>query len=63
MFIAKYEINKKWFDILFPWIERCENSFKKNSLIGCYIQKLNIFFIGKYLFFWFKKYIKYKLQP
>ena len=63
MFIAKSKIHKKWFDTLFPWLERCESLFNENSLKGYDTQRLYAFFAERYLSFWFKKHTKYIEQP
>ena len=63
MFIAKSAIHKKWFDTLFPWLERCEKIFEINSLKGYDTQRLYAYLAERYLSFWFNKYTKTKEWP
>ena len=63
MFIAKSKIHKKWFDTLFPWLERCESLFNENSLKGYDTQRLYAFFAERYLSFWFKKHTRFLENP
>ena len=63
MFIAKKNIINKWFDSLFPWLERCEKEFGFKSLKGYGTTRLYAFLAERYLSYWFKKYTIYKEQP
>ncbi len=58
MFIAKAEILNKWFNSLFPWLEKCEKVFGFDNLHGYDTQRLYAFLAERYLSFWFKKYTK-----
>ncbi len=58
MFIAKPGAHKKWFDTLFPWLERCEKIFGFDSLKGYDTDRLYAYLAERYLSFWFKKYTK-----
>ena len=58
MFIAKNAVTSKWFDALFPWLERCEKIFGFNNLVGYDLQRLYAFLAERYLSFWFEKYTK-----
>ena len=58
MFIAKPKIIDKWFNTLFPWLERCEKVFGFDSLHGYDTQRLYAFLAERYLSFWFKKHTK-----
>ena len=58
MFIAKPKIMDKWFNTLFPWLERCEKIFGFDSLHGYDTQRLYAFLAERYLSFWFKKHTK-----
>ena len=58
MFIAKPKIMDKWFNTLFPWLERCEKVFGFDSLHGYDTQRLYAFLAERYLSFWFKKHTK-----
>ena len=63
MFIAKPHVAKKWFDTLFPWLERCENIFGFNNLRGYDTTRIYAYLAERYLSFWFKKYTHYKELP
>ena len=63
MFIAKSATHKKWFDTLFPWLERCEKIFELGSLKGYDTQRLYAYLAERYLSFWFNKYTKTKEWP
>ncbi len=64
MFIAKGKILNQWFSKLFPWLERCEKSFKFKNLDGRYdTQRLYAFLAERYLSFWFKKYTNFLEYP
>ncbi len=63
MVIAKPHILDKWFNSLFPWLERCEQVFGFNELKGYDTQRLYAYLAERYLSFWFKKYTKFKTNP
>tara|TARA_B100001057_G_scaffold294913_1_gene295025 strand:+ start:3129 stop:3926 length:798 start_codon:yes stop_codon:yes gene_type:complete len=63
MCISKPEILKRWFENLFPWLERCESEFGYKNLIGYEKQRLYAYLAERYLSYWFKKYTKYKELP
>ena len=63
MFVSKKKIINKWFNVLFPWLERCEKEFGFEELKGYDIKRIYAFLAERYLSFWFKKYTKYKEQP
>ena len=62
MFISKKKIINKWFEALFPWLERCENEFGFNNLSGYDSTRIYAYLSERYLSFWFKKYTNYKEQ-
>jgi hypothetical protein len=62
MFIAKKKIINKWFEALFPWLERCEKEFGFNNLSGYDTTRIYAYLSERYLSFWFKKYTNYKEQ-
>ena len=63
MFIAKAEIANKWFNKLFPWLERCEKIIGFKNLSGYDTKRLYAYLAERYLSFWFKKYTTYKEHP
>ena len=63
MYISKNEILDKWFNALFPWLERCEKIFGFENLKGYETRRLYAYLAERYASFWFKKYTKYKEHP
>ena len=63
MFIAKAEIANKWFNKLFPWLERCEKKLGFKELSGYDTKRLYAYLAERYLSFWFKKYTIFREQP
>ena len=63
MFIAKKKTIDQWFNVLFPWLERCEKKFGFNRLKGYDTTRLYAYLSERYLSFWFKKYTKYLERP
>ena len=63
MFISKKKIIDKWFNSLFPWLERCEKEFGFKNLKGYETTRIYAYLAERYLSFWFKKYTIYKEQP
>jgi len=63
MCIARPEILEKWFNSLFPWLEKCEEVFGFDNLKGYDTLRLYAYFAERYLSYWFKKYTKYKEHP
>ena len=60
--LAKKKIVQKWFNTLFPWLEKCEEIFGFDDLKGYDTTRLYAFLAERYLSFWFKKYSNYKEQ-
>ncbi len=63
MCIAKPEILNRWFNSLFPWLERCENEFGYTDLKGYDTQRLYAYLAERYLSYWFKKNTNFKELP
>lgn len=63
MFITKSNIMNKWFDNLFSWLSKCEQTFGFENLQGYDTQRLYAYLAERYLSYWFKKYTKYKTWP
>ena len=63
MCIARPEVLEKWFNSLFPWLEKCEEVFGFDNLKGYDTLRLYAYLAERYLSYWFKKYTKYKEQP
>ncbi len=62
MFISQKKIINKWFEALFPWLERCEKEFGINNLSGYDSTRIYAYLSERYLSFWFKKYTNQKEQ-
>ena len=56
-------IMNKWFDNLFSWLSKCEQTFGFENLQGYDTQRLYAYLAERYLSYWFKKYTKYKTWP
>ena len=63
MFISKPHIINKWFENLFSWLSKCEQTFGFEKLRGYDSQRLYAYLAERYLSFWFKKYTKFKTWP
>ena len=63
MFISKPEILNRWFEVLFPWLKRCEGEFGFDNLNGYDQTRLYAYLAERYLSFWFKKYTNYIEYP
>ena len=63
MFICKnYKILEKYYNAVFPWLERCEAEFGFD-LEGYGLKRIYGFLAERYMSFWFQKYTKYKTLP
>ena len=62
MYISKNEILDKWFNALFPWLERCEKKFGFN-LEGYGLKRIYGFLAERFMSYWFKKNTKYTYHP
>ena len=60
MFICKTNILKNYYEIIFPWLEKCENIFGFNDLKGYGIQRIYGFLAERFLSYWFTKNYKVK---
>ncbi len=63
MYISKNIVLNKWFNNLFPWLERCEKIFGYDNLKGYDTGRLYAYLAERYSSFWFKKYTNFKEQP
>ena len=63
MFICKsYATLEKYYESVFPWLERCEKEFGFN-LDGYGLKRIYGFLAERYMSFWFKKYTKFTTLP
>ena len=64
MFICKStNILKKYYEDLFPWLERCEKIFPIHELKGFGRVRIYGFLAERFMSYWFKKNTKYTTMP
>ena len=63
MFICKTEILKNYYDIIFPWLEKCENIFDFNNSNEYGLKRIYGFLAERFLSYWFTKNYKIKEFP
>ena len=63
MFICKSsKILKKYYETIFPWLQRCEKEFGFN-LEGYGLKRIYGFLAERFMPFWFRKYTSYSTMP
>ena len=60
MFICKTSILKNYYEIIFPWLEKCEKIFGFNDLDGYGLKRIYGFLAERFLSYWFIKNYKVK---
>ena len=63
MFICKTKILKKYYEAVFPWLEKCEKIFGFNDLQGYGLKRIYGFLAERFLSYWFKKNYRVKEFP
>ena len=63
MFICRTEILKKYYETIFPWLEKCEKVFGFENLNGYGMQRIYGFLGERFLSYWFNKNYKSKEYP
>ena len=63
MFICRTEILKKYYETIFPWLEKCEKVFGFENLNGYGMQRIYGFLAERFLSYWFNKNYKSKEYP
>ena len=64
MFICKSKtILKKYYEDVFPWLEKCEKLFGFENLKGFDKTRIYGFLAERFLSYWFKKNTKYTTLP
>ena len=63
MFICKTKILKSYYDVIFPWLEKCEEVFGINKLKGYGLQRIYGFLAERFLSYWFNRNFKVKECP
>ena len=62
MFICKTENLKRYYQVIFPWLQRCENHFGFD-LEGYGLKRIYGFLAERFLSYWFLKNYKVKELP
>ena len=57
------KILKNYYDVIFPWLKRCEEVFGKNELKGYGLQRIYGFLAERFLSYWFNRNFKIKEYP
>jgi len=63
MFICKKEYLEKYYQSIFPWLERCEKIFGFDNLDGYGMRRIYGFLAERYLSYWFSKNCRVKELP
>ncbi len=63
MFICKKDILKKYYEVIFPWLKKCETIFGFNGLKGYGLTRIYGFLAERFLSYWFNKNFKIKELP
>ena len=63
MFICKKDVLKKYYEVIFPWLKRCENIFGFKDLKGYGMTRIYGFLAERYLSYWFTKNTKFLSWP
>ena len=63
MFICKKKYLVKYYESIFPWLERCEKIFGFDNLNGYAMQRIYGFLAERYLSYWFSKNCRVKELP
>ena len=64
MFMCKSkDILVKYYETIFPWLERCEKEFGFDNLDGYGLQRIYGFLAERFMSYWFKKNTKFKIMP
>ena len=63
MFICKVEILKKYYNDVFPWLEKCEKEFGFENLNSYGLKRIYGFLAERFLSYWFNKNYKVKELP
>ena len=63
MFICKTNILKEYYNVIFPWLKRCESIFGFNNLETYGLKRIYGFLAERYLSYWFSKKYRIKTLP
>ena len=60
IFIFKNNFLKKYYEVIFPWLEKCESIFGFENLKGYDLTRIYGFLAERFLSYWFTKNAKLK---
>ena len=63
MFICKTNILKKYYEVVFPWLFKCEEKFGFKNLKGYGLKRIYGFLAERFLSYWFNKNFRVKELP
>lgn len=63
MFICKVEVLKEYYEVIFPWLEKCEKKFGFQNLNNYGLKRIYGFLAERFMSFWFSKNYKIKELP
>ena len=63
MFICKKEVLIKYYEVIFPWLKKCEKIFGFSELKGYGLKRIYGFLAERFLSYWFCKNFKIKELP
>ena len=63
MFICRTKILKDYYDVIFPWLEKCENIFNFNNSSEYGLKRIYGFLAERFLSYWFTKNYRIKELP
>ena len=63
MFICKTELLKRYYEVIFPWLEKCEKDFGFNEKNIYGLKRIYSFLAERFLSYWFSKNYKVKEIP
>jgi len=63
MFICKTKYLRHYYEIIFPWLEKCEVIFGKKKLEGYGLKRIYGFLAERFLSYWFKNNFRVKELP
>ena len=55
--------SQNYYDVIFPWLERCEEVFERTKLKGYGLQRIYGFLAERFLSYWFNRNFRVKEYP
>jgi len=63
MFVCKKEFLLRYYDSVFPWLEKCEKIFGFPDANNYGLKRIYGFLAERYISYWFKKYTNHRTMP